>query len=58
MTNERQTLAEIGAKLGKQALKDVANIVQPDTILSWNRKLVAEKVRWLQTAQVPGAALR
>jgi hypothetical protein len=30
---ERQTLAEIGAKLGKQALAAVANIVQPDTIL-------------------------
>jgi putative transposase len=40
---ERQTLAEIGAKLGKQALAEVANIVQPDTILGWNRKLAAEK---------------
>jgi hypothetical protein len=26
---ERQTLAEIGAQLGKQALAEVANIVQP-----------------------------
>ena len=33
---ERQSLAEIGAKLGKQALSDVANIVQPETILAWN----------------------
>ena len=40
---ERQTLAEIGAKLGKQALEDVATIVQPDTILGWNRKLAADK---------------
>ena len=40
---ERQTLAEIGAQLGKQALAEVANIVQPDTILGWNRKLAAEK---------------
>jgi putative transposase len=40
---ERQTLAEIGAKLGKQALEEVATIVQPDTILGWNRKLAAEK---------------
>src|SRR5262249_49356734 len=30
---ERQTLAEIGKKLGKQALKEVATIVKPDTIL-------------------------
>ena len=40
---ERQALAEIGAKLGKQALEEVATIVQPDTILGWNRKLAAEK---------------
>jgi transposase InsO family protein len=40
---ERQTLAELGKKLGKQALEEVANIVKPDTILAWHRKLVAEK---------------
>ena len=31
---ERQTLAESGKKLGKQALEDVATIVRPDTILA------------------------
>jgi hypothetical protein len=40
---ERQTLAEIGKKLGKQVLAEVANIVKPDTILGWNRKRAAEK---------------
>ncbi len=40
---ERQTLAEIGARLGKQALAEVATLFQPDTILGWNRKLAAEK---------------
>src|SRR2546422_2430828 len=40
---ERQTLAEIGKKLGKQALAEVATIVQPDTILAWHRRLVAKK---------------
>ena len=40
---ERKILAEIGMKLGKQALKEVASIVQPDTILAWHRKLVAQK---------------
>jgi hypothetical protein len=40
---ERKTLAEIGQKLGKQALAEVARIVKPDTILAWHRKLVAQK---------------
>ena len=34
---ERMILAEIGQKLGKQALKEVAHIVKPDTILGWHR---------------------
>src|SRR4029434_4224914 len=40
---ERQALAEIGQKLGKKALAEVAKIVTPDTILAWHRKLVAQK---------------
>jgi transposase InsO family protein len=40
---ERKTLADIGKKLGKQALAEVASIVTPDTILAWHRKLVAHK---------------
>jgi putative transposase len=40
---ERKMLAEIGKKLSKQALAEVASIVTPDTILAWHRKLVAQK---------------
>jgi putative transposase len=40
---ERTTLADIGQKLGKKALEDVATIVKPDTILAWHRRLVAQK---------------
>ena len=40
---QRMTLAEIGYRLGRKALADVANIVKPDTILGWYRKLVARK---------------
>ncbi len=40
---ERKALAEIGQRLGKQALQEVAKIVKPDTILAWHRKLVAQK---------------
>ena len=40
---ERKTLAEIGKKLSKQALAEVASVVTPDTILAWHRTLVARK---------------
>jgi len=40
---ERTTLAEIGKKLGKQALEEIAKAAKPDTILGWYRKLAAEK---------------
>ena len=40
---QRKTLAEIGHRLGRKALADVANIVRPETILGWYRKLVAKK---------------
>ena len=40
---ERKTLAEIGKRLGKKALEEVASIVRPETILSWHRRLVAQK---------------
>jgi hypothetical protein len=36
--NECQELAEIGAKLGKKALEEIATVAKPDTILAWNRK--------------------
>ena len=35
---ERKALAELGHKLGKQALQEFATIVKPDTILGWHRK--------------------
>jgi putative transposase len=39
---ERKTLAEMGQKLGKKALEEVATIAQPDTILAWHRTLMAQ----------------
>src|SRR5215467_9987528 len=51
---ERQTLAEIGKKLSKQALAEVASIVKPDTILAWHRKLVAQKFDGSKQRQSPG----
>src|SRR5438309_7183951 len=51
---ERKTLAEIGQKLGKQALAEVATIVKPDTILGWHRTFVAQKFDGSQQRKTPG----
>lgn len=40
---ERIALAEIGKRLGRQALAAVATIVTPEMILAWHRKLVAQQ---------------
>ena len=36
--NDRKELAEIGTKLGKKALAEIATVATPGTILAWNRK--------------------
>ena len=51
---ERQALAEIGQKLGKKALEEVATIVKPDTILAWHRTLVAQKFDGSKQRKPPG----
>jgi transposase InsO family protein len=51
---ERATLAEIGKKLGKQALEDIATIVKPETILGWNRRLAAAKCDGSNRRRFPG----
>src|SRR6266404_4049646 len=51
---ERTTLAEIGQQLGKQALKEVAKLVTPDTMLGWHRTLVAQKCDGSQQRKAPG----
>src|SRR5215471_6974121 len=40
---EKATLAEIAHRLRRMALEDVAATAKPDTILSWYRKLIANK---------------
>ena len=44
LTNDdRRALAELGQKLGKQVLEEIATVAKPDTILSWHRKFVDHK---------------
>jgi len=37
--------AEIGKRIGRKALAQVAQIVRPETILGWHRKLIANQGR-------------
>jgi putative transposase len=51
---ERTTLAEIGKRLGRRALQEVACVAKPDTILAWYRRLIARKFDGSKYRQYPG----
>ena len=51
---ERATLGEIGHRLGRKVLAEVANVARPDTILAWYRKLVAGKFDGSKVRRSPG----
>ena len=40
---EKATLAEIGKRVGRKALEQIARVAKRDTILAWYRNLVAQK---------------
>jgi putative transposase len=41
--SDRRILAEIGTKLGKKALDEIATVATSDTILAWHRKFIEQK---------------
>jgi putative transposase len=51
---ERITLAEIGKRLGRKALHEIACVAKPDTILAWYRKLIAQKFDGSAYRRYPG----
>jgi transposase InsO family protein len=51
---QRSTLAEIGKRLGRQALQRVACVAKPETILAWYRKLIARKFDGSKYRRYPG----
>src|SRR5450631_314874 len=51
---ERSTLAEIGKRLGRAALQQVACGAKPDTILAWYRRLIARKFDGSKLRTSPG----
>src|SRR2546422_5232080 len=51
---ERAMLGEIGHRLGRKALAEIATVARPDTILAWYRKLVARKFDGSKARRGPG----
>jgi putative transposase len=51
---QRVTLAEIGKRLGRQALERVALVAKPETILGWYRRLIAHKFDGSKHRTYPG----
>jgi putative transposase len=51
---QRSTLAEIGKRLGRRALQQVAYAAKPDTILAWYRKLIPQKFDGSTYRRYPG----
>ena len=47
-------VAIIGKQLGRKALEAVATIVEPDTILRWHAKMVAQKFDGSDHRRYPG----
>ncbi len=47
-------LGEVGHRLGRKVLADVATVARPETILGWYRKLVTHKFDGSLVRQYPG----
>src|SRR5262249_10291738 len=52
--SERRTLAEIGKRLGRKFLSDVACVAKPETILGWYGRLIARKFDGSKHRSYPG----
>jgi hypothetical protein len=51
---ERSRLAEIGKRLGRRVLAQVACVAKPETILAWYRRLIAQKFDGSKKRSNPG----
>src|ERR1700726_4792452 len=51
---QRAKLGEIGHRLGRKSLSEVATTALPDTILAWYRRLIARKFDGSRARRTPG----
>jgi putative transposase len=51
---ERAKIGEIGHRLGRKVLGEVASVALPDTILAWYRRFVARKFDGSKARRTPG----
>jgi hypothetical protein len=51
---KRSTLAEIGKRIGRKTLQEIACVAKPDTILAWYRRLIACKFDGSKCREYPG----
>ena len=51
---QRATLAEIGKRLGRKYLAEIACVAKPATILAWYRRLIAQKFDGSKQRSYPG----
>ncbi len=54
---ERTTLGEIGHRLGRKALEEVAAAAKPETILGWYWRLIARKFDGSKRRRLPKASI-
>ena len=52
--SDRQALAELGMKLGKQVLEEIATVVKPATIRAWHRSLIEHQGNCSQLCKAVG----
>ena len=56
--DDRRKLAARAYRLGRQALREVASIVTPDTLLRWHRQLIAREMDVRQAGTTRRGAAR
>src|SRR5882762_629267 len=54
--DQRRRLAAKAKKLGRKMLGQVATIAAPETLLTWHRKLICRKLRWVSVSNSRSAA--